>query len=314
MLRALLSLLAVIAASAAQSPAPPATPDASVVFRAGTHPVVCRATVVDKNGRFVTNLPREAFTVYEDGVKQEIAFFKREDAPVSLGLIVDNSAAMRDLRAKVKSAALALVKDSNPEDEVFVVNFNDEAYLDLPNGKMFTNDAKEMEQALSLIDSTGGGAVRDAIQMSLNHMREFAKNDKKALVVVSDGVDTGSIVTPESLLMAARQSGVLIYVVSLWGEADPGATVQADHAMEDLAAATGGEAFFPNTNASTERAAQRVARDLRSQYTIEYRPSNTAMDGTFRHIKITVNKPARLTVRTRNGYYATPDDGKAEEP
>jgi VWFA-related protein len=269
--------------------------------------VVCPATVVDKNGRYVTNLPKEAFTVSEDGVKQEIAFFKREDAPVSLGLVIDNSDSMRELRRHVKAAALALVKDSNPEDEVFVVNFNDEAYMDLPNGKMFTNDVEELEEALTRIDSSGGTALWDAIQMSLNHMQEYAKKEKKALVVVSDGVDNGSIVTQDDLLTAARQSDVLIYTVGLWGQADTSTTVQADHALKDLAAATGGEAFFPNTAPDTERIAHRVASDLRSQYTIEYRPSNTALDGRFRKIKIAVNAPGKLTVRTRNGYYAAQD-------
>ena len=118
------------------------------VFRADTRLVVCHVTVLDKNGHLVTNLPQDAFTVYENGVEQPIKIFRREDVPVSMGLIIDNSGSMRDKRAKVEAAALTLVKDSNPDDEVFIVNFNDEAFLDNPHGKAFTNDIKEMEEAL----------------------------------------------------------------------------------------------------------------------------------------------------------------------
>ena len=127
---------------------PRAAEDAATVFRADTRLVVCHTTVVDKSGHLVTDLPQNAFTVFENGVPQPIKVFKREDVPVSMGLIIDNSGSMRDKRAKVEAAALALVKDSNPDDEVFVVNFNDEAFLDLPHGKDFTNDINEMEEAL----------------------------------------------------------------------------------------------------------------------------------------------------------------------
>ncbi len=304
MLRAMLALPVLTAAAWGQERQPPAPSDAGVVFRTETRLVVCHTTVVDKSGRLVTNLPKEAFTVYEDGVKQQIAVFKREDVPVSLGLIVDNSGSMRDKRAKVEAAALALVKDSNPEDEVFVVNFNDEAYLDLPDGKSFTSDMKELEEALTRIDSRGETAMRDAIRMSIDHLKEDAKKDKKVLVVVTDGEDNASTVTMENLLRAARQSDVLIYAVGLLSEEDPRAAARAERALNELAAATGGEAFFPEAVSETDRIAHQVARDLRNQYTIEYTPSNTVMDGAFRRIKIAVDAPGRPAVRTRNGYYA----------
>src|ERR1019366_4178631 len=159
------------------------------VFHADTRLVVCHTTVVDKNGHLVTTLTQDAFTVYENGIVQPIRIFHREDVPVSMGLIVDNSGSMRDKRAKVEAAALALVKDSNPDDEVFIVNFNDEAFLDNPHGKAFTNDIKEMEEALTRIDSRGGTAMRDAIRMSIDHLKEKAHKDKKVLVVVTDGND-----------------------------------------------------------------------------------------------------------------------------
>jgi Ca-activated chloride channel homolog len=283
--------------------------DSGAVFHADTRVVDLHATVVDKNGHLVTNLPREAFTVYENGMQQEIRQFKREDVPVSMGLIIDNSGSMRDKRAKVEAAALALVKDSNPQDEVFVVNFNDEPYLDLPHGKDFTSDIKEMEEALTRIDSRGGTAMRDAIRVSIDHVREKAHRDKKVLVVVTDGNDNSSLISLENLVKASQQSGVLIYAVGLLSEEERREAKRAERALEALADATGGETFFPKEVTDVERIAHQVARDLRNQYTIVYTPSNQVMDGTYRQIKVTAKGPGSPTVRTRSGYYATPDQG-----
>jgi Ca-activated chloride channel homolog len=292
-----------------QQSRPPANQpeDSGAVFRADTRVVDLHATVVDKNGHLVTNLTKDAFTVYENGVQQQIRTFKREDLPVSMGLIVDNSGSMRDKRAKVEAAALALVKDSNPEDEVFVVNFNDEAFNDLPHGKDFTSDIKEMEEALTRIDARGGTAMRDAIRMSIDHEKEKAHRDKKVLVVVTDGNDNSSLVSLENLVKASQQSGVLIYSIGLLSEEERREAKRAERALQALAEATGGEAFFPKDLAEVDRIAHQVARDIRNQYTIVYTPSNPTMDGTFRQIKVTAKAPGNPTVRTRSGYYATPD-------
>ncbi len=269
--------------------------------------MVCHTTVVDKSGHLITNLTRDAFTVYENGVQQPIKVFRREDVPVSLGLIIDNSGSMRDKRAKVEAAALTLVKDSNPEDEVFIVNFNDEAFLDNPHGKAFTNDIKEMEEALTRIDSRGGTAMRDAIRMSIDHLKEKAHKDKKVLVAVTDGNDNASAITLENLVKASQQSEVLIYGVGLLGEEERREAQRAQRALKALANATGGDVYFPKDAGEVEKIAHQVARDIRNQYTIAYSPTNTAMDGTFRQIKITVKATGNPTVRTRSGYYATPD-------
>jgi Ca-activated chloride channel homolog len=291
-------------------PAPdPPQDNAGAIFRSDTRLVVCHTTVVDKSGHLVTDLPRSAFTVYENGVQQPIRSFKREDVPVSLGLIIDNSGSMRDKRAKVEAAALALVKASNPQDEVFVVNFNDEAFLDNPHGKDFTNDIKEMEEALTRIDSRGGTAMRDAIRMSIDHLKEKAHKDKKVLVVVTDGNDNSSVISLENLVKASQQSEVLIYSIGLLAEEERREAKRAERALNDLAVATGGEAFFPKELSEVDRLANVVAHDIRSQYTIQYTPINQAMDGSFRAIKISVNGPGHLTARTRSGYYATPDQG-----
>jgi Ca-activated chloride channel homolog len=281
--------------------------DSGAVIRTDVRLVVLHATVVDKSGHFVTNLSKEAFTVTENGAKQEIRKFKREDVPVSMGLIIDNSGSMRDKRARVEAAALALVKDSNPDDEVFIVNFNDEAFLDNPNGKDFTSDTKEMQEALTRIDSRGGTAMRDAIRMSIDHLKEKAHKDKKVLVVVTDGDDNSSLVSLENLIKASQQSEVLIYSVGLLSEEERRNAKRAERAMKALGEATGGEAFFPKELSDVDRIAHQVARDIRSQYTIQYSPSNQAMDGSYRQIKVQVNAPGRPDVRTRSGYYATPD-------
>jgi VWFA-related protein len=295
---------------------PPAKQDESFVFRADTRVVVCNTTVFDKTGHLVTDLTRDAFSVTENGVQQRITSFRREDVPVSLGLIIDNSGSMRTKRAGVEAASLALVKDSNPEDEVFVVNFNDESFLDLPNRKNFTNDIRELEEALTRIDSRGGTAMRDAIRYSIDHLREKAQRDKKVLVVVTDGVDNESLITQEKLVKAAQQSGVLIYAVGLLEDEDRGDASKARRELNGLAEATGGETYFPKEVSEVDRIAHLVAHDIRSQYTIQYSPSNEAMDGTYRQIKVTVTAPGHLAARTRSGYYATPDQalkpGKAE--
>jgi Ca-activated chloride channel homolog len=313
----LLFTFLILAASAAlmlgdeqtKPPAAAGSDDTGTVFRVGTRLMICHTTVMDKSGHLVTDLPREAFTVFENGVQQPIRLFKREDVPVSLGLIIDNSGSMRDKRAKVEAASLALVKASNPDDETFVVNFNDEAFLDLPHGKNFTSEVKELEEALTRIDSRGGTAMRDAVRMSIDHVKEKGKKDKRVLVVVTDGNDNSSVISLENLVKAAQQSEVLIYSVGLLSEEERREAKRAEHALNDLAIATGGEAFFPKEAGEVDRIAKQVARDIRSQYTIGYSPLNENMDGTYRQIKMTVNAPGKPTVRTRSGYYATPDQG-----
>jgi VWFA-related protein len=300
-------LLAVLGALAQQPPKPPSTPEENTgaTFRSDTRLVVLHTTVADKSGHLVTDLPQTSFTVFENGVTQPIRGFKREDVPVSMGLIVDNSGSMRDKRSKVEAAALGLVKASNKDDEVFVVNFNDEAFLDNPHGKDFTSNIKEMEEALTRIDSRGGTAMRDAVRMSIDHLKEKAKKDKKVLVVVTDGNDNSSTITLENLVKASQQSEVLIYGIGILSEEERREAKRAERALSELATATGGEAFFPKELSDVERLAQTVARDIRSQYTIQYTPTNQSMDGSFRQIKVSVNGPGRLTARTRSGYYAT---------
>jgi VWFA-related protein len=300
------ALLAVSLAAAWGQQRNPPQDDAGFVFHTETRVVVCHTTVTGKDGSLVGGLPKEAFRVYENGVQQQIAGFKQEDVPVSLGLVVDNSGSMHPKREKVEAADLALVTDSNPEDEVFVVNFADQAFLDLPKGEDFTSNIDDMREALKRTDSRGQTAMRDAIEMSLDHLNRKARRDKKVLVVVTDGDDNISVTKMEALVRDAQQSGVLIYCVGLLGDEEPLSGMRAKRALQQLAAATGGVAFFPGDVSQVERIAHQVARDIRNQYTISYTPSNNAMDGSYRQIRIAVNAPGKPDVRTRSGYYATP--------
>ncbi len=284
------------------APAGWAQRDSGAVFRADTRLVVLHASVVDKNGNLVTGLPESAFTVYENGVKQEIKLFRQEDVPVSMGLIIDDSGSMRDKRRKVESAALTLVKKSNPQDEVFIVNFNDEAYLDVD----FTNDINKMEEGLARIDSRGGTAMRDALSMSIDYLLQHAKRDKKVLLVVTDGNDNTSNISLEKLVHKAQQSEVLIYAVGLLNQEQKRERKRARRALDALTKASGGLAYYPESLEEVEQITSKVAHEIRNQYVIAYSPANPQLDGSYRRIKVDVRAKGKPMVRTRSGYYATP--------
>src|SRR5271154_584149 len=227
--------LAVVLTAFAAAQAPPPIQDDSATFKLDTQLVPLHVSVLDKNGKLVTNLPQSAFKVYENNVEQPLKIFNREDVPVSMGIIVDNSGSMREKRPKVAAAALELIKESNPQDEVFIVDFNDVAYLDAP----FTNNIKKLEQVLDKIDTRGGTAMRDAISMSIDYAKENGKKSKKVLLVITDGNDNTSNETLEQLVRKARQSEVLIYCIGLLNEEEPREAKKAKRALKALAEASG---------------------------------------------------------------------------
>jgi Ca-activated chloride channel family protein len=280
--------------------------DENVTFSSETRLVPLSVTVQDKSAHLVTNLSRSAFQVYENGVLQPLKVFKREDVEISLGLIIDSSGSMRNKREQVAAAALDLVKDSNPRDEVFIVDFNDEVFLDVD----FTSDTAKMEQALSKIPVRGGTAMRDAIRTSIDHLKKGARRDKKVLLVVTDGNDNASTINLESLVREAQNSGVLLYAIGLLSEEERSEAKKAKRALDVLTEATGGEAFYPKDLADVDRIAHQVAHDLRNQYSIAYSPTNPTLDGSYRQIKVVVTAPGRPVARTRSGYYASTATGK----
>jgi VWFA-related protein len=275
--RALLFILIETAAIGAQQPLPPPievdranvqTPGGYVIQR-DVSLVVLHASVFNQRGQFVPGLNQESFHVYEDKAEQKISVFRQEDIPVTLGLVIDNSGSMRDKRPSVNAAALALVKASNPEDETFVVNFNDDYYLDTAGG--FTNDIDERQSALERIDSRGSTALYDAVIGSLDHLKKGRK-DKKVLVLITDGADTASRRNLQTVVQEAQRSEAVIYAVAVFSKDDlrhnRGEVKKARRALTDLANATGGMALFPETPDDTAAICTQIARDIRQQYTI----------------------------------------------
>ena len=274
-----------------------------LVFHAESRLVVLHTTVVDRSGKLLTDLPQKAFKVYENNVEQEVRLFRHEDIPISLGLVIDNSASMREKRQKVEAAALQLVKASNPQDEVFIINFSDSAFLDCP----FTNSIPKLQAGLARIDSRGTTAMRDAIGMSIDYMKNNAKLDKKILLVVSDGDDNLSELTLEQIVRQAQQAEVLIYAIGLLSEEDRSSARKAQKALDTIAEASGGAAYYPQELAEVDQIALRVAHEVRNQFTIGYSPSQQTLDGSLRQIRVAVDGPGRPLARTRTGYYATPE-------
>jgi Ca-activated chloride channel homolog len=271
--------------------------------------VVLHTTVLDDRGRFAEGLRQENFRILEDKVEQKLAVFKREDVPVSMGLVIDNSGSMRDKRPRVNEAALTLVQTSNPQDEAFVVNFNDDFYLDLD--KDFTNSVPELKEALERIDSRGSTALYDAIIGSLDHLKKASK-DKRVLLIVTDGEDNTSHNSLDKAIKEVQKTDTVIYTIGLLSEESKKNSKRAKKALEQIALASGGLAFFPENVDDVHNICEQVARDIRNQYTLAYYPTNTKRDGTFRTVQVEVIPPrgrGKLVARTRNGYYAPGSGG-----
>jgi len=273
--------------------------------------VVLHTTVLDDRGRFAEGLKQDNFRVLEDKLEQKLAVFKREDVPVSMGLVIDNSGSMRDKRPRVNEAALTLVQTSNPQDEAFVVNFNDDFYLDLD--KDFSNSIPELKEALERIDSRGSTALYDAIIGSLDHLKKASK-DKRVLLIVTDGEDNTSHNSLDKTIREVQKTDTVIYTIGLLSEESKKNSKRAKKALEQIAQASGGLAFFPENVDDVHNICEQVARDIRNQYTLAYYPSNTKRDGTYRTVQVEVIPPrgrGKLVARTRNGYYSPSGGGTA---
>ena len=259
------------------------------------------ASVIDDKQHIVTNLDRAAFTVFEDGKPQNIVSFHHVDIPVAMGIVIDNSGSMREKRAKVNQAALNLVRSSNPKDEVFIVNFNDEQYLD----QDFTNDLLKMKEALEKIDARGGTALYDAIVASADHLRQNARLEKKVIFVVTDGEDNASSETLEQAVKQLQQeNGPSVYAIGILGDEEH--PKRARKALQIIADRTGGIAFFPKTLDEVDAISRTIANEIRNQYAIGYKPSTPKKAGDFRQIRVEAKAKGhgKLVVRTKSGYYA----------
>ena len=299
-------------------PAPPAAADKSgahqqdnqdnqlndqgvFVFKKDVDEVLLHATVIDDHQHIITNLEKGAFTVYEDGKPQNIISFHHVDIPVAMGILIDNSGSMREKRAKVNQAALNLVRSSNPKDEVFVVNFNDEQYLD----QDFTNNLLKLKEALEKIDARGGTALYDAVVASADHLKQNGRLEKKVLFVVTDGEDNASSETLERAVKQLQQeNSPTIYAIGILGDEEH--PRRAKKALEILCERTGGIAFFPKTLDEVDAISRTIANDIRNQYAIGYKPSTPKGAGGFRQVRVDAKAKGhgKLMVRTKSGYYA----------
>jgi Ca-activated chloride channel homolog len=271
------------------------------VFRKDVDEVLLHASVVDDKQHIITTLDRSAFTVFEDGKPQNIISFHNVDIPVAMGIVIDNSGSMREKRNKVNQAALNLVRSSNPKDEVFVVNFNDEYYLD----QDFTNNLLKLKEALEKIDARGGTALYDAVVASAEHLKKFARLEKKVLFVVTDGEDNASNETLEQAIKHLQEeNGPSVYAIGILGDEEH--PKRARKALDVIAQRTGGIAFFPKTLDEVDEISRTVARDIRNQYAIGYRPTNPRGNGGFRQIRVEAKAKGhgKMVVRTKSGYYA----------
>jgi VWFA-related protein len=318
-------IISLSAAGQSQAPPPPTSPTAppdlnsnspttlaaqepsgqdsqgAFVFKKQVQEIILHATVLDEQRHLVPGLDKSAFSVFQNGVPQIITSFRREDVPVAMGIVVDNSGSMRDKRDKVNQAVMSLIRASNPQDEIFVVNFSEKFYLD----QDFTSNVDLLQASLHQLSMKGSTALYDAIVASAIHLKNNRRLDKRVLLVITDGRDNMS---QETLQEAARRlqqiDGPTLYSIALTGVGrGPGRK-----ALQDLADRTGGVAYFPDSLDQIDSIASEIARDVRSQYVVAYKPKDQSARPSYQSIRVEARAKAlgHLTVRTRSGY--TPEE------
>lgn len=282
------------------SPQPQAE-EGGFVFRKKVEEVVLHAVVVDPQNHLMPSLNREAFSVYENGKLQRLTAFHHENVPLALGILIDNSGSMRPKRQKVNDAALNLVRSSNVRDEVFVVNFGEQYYLD----QDFTDDIVKLKSALDKVENSGSTALYDAIVASANHIRQDASIQKRVLLVVTDGKDNAS---QESLAETVQQlqkaDGPVVYIIAFVDETKAASSTM--RALEAISLNTGGAAYFPKDLNQVDAITKSIAYDIRDQYVIGYKSSNQMAGRAYHSIEVQASDTSRhkLRVRTRTGYYS----------
>jgi len=285
------------------------------VFNIDTDLVLLDVTVVDQNSTPVMNLKKEDFSVYEDKVKQTVDNVSREEVPVSFGLVIDTSGSMRSKLQTVSDASVSLIKQMRVDDEAFVASFKAEPEL----VQDFTADRRELEDAISELYTSGGTALLDAIIATADYAQEKGKRRRKALVVISDGLEKNSSVKEKELMEAIKEDEVQVYLVgfideemeekSLFGKSP---AKKAKELLSRIADDSGGKTYFPKDISEIPAIAAQIAKDLRTQYVVSYYPSNDKRDGTFRTVQVSVNSQGshKLIARTRRGYYARNERGQ----
>ncbi len=274
------------------------------VLHADVDEVLLDCTVIDSKGHTVTGLRQKDFKVWEDGVPQTVNAFRFQDQPVSMGILVDNSGSMRDKRAAVNAAAFHLLRASNPQDNAFVVNFSDHAYLD----QGFTTDLVALNRGLSRFDSHGTTALYDAVAASADELAKHATHRKQVLLIITDGSDNASRLDLQQAIRRVQAlGGPVVYCIGLLYDNTRQEASEGHNALATLAQETGGVAYFPRSINDVDSIAAEVARDIRSQYTIAYHSTKPASLGGYRSVHVEARSPRgeHLSVRTRRGYYAS---------
>jgi VWFA-related protein len=263
--------------------------------------VEVHVNVTDELDHPIGNLTKSNFRLVEDRIQQEISVFKHEDIPVSLGLVIDNSRSIEPRKQRLDAAAVSFVRKSNPEDETFIVHFDNEARLN----QDFTASIADLENALAKERPFGQTAIYDALILGLDHM-ENAKHQKRVILLITDGIDNSSKHTLAEAIDATKRAHVAVYTVGLLSQSGGQA---AEDSLIDIAEASGGRAYFPQNVDEAHTVMERVARDLREQYTLGYFPNHPNLDGAWRSVRVEIMPPpgfpprAKLNAIYRHGYY-----------
>jgi Ca-activated chloride channel homolog len=301
---ACLALLLVVGCFAAAQAPPSNTDPDQKAYRISVEVdlVVLQAAVREREGHAVPELRQQDFDVFEDGRPQSIRLFRHEDTPVTVGLVIDHSGSMGEKLADVTAAAQAFVHSSNRDDQMFVVNFNETVSLGLPRGMRFSDSVEQLGIAIGEAPADGMTALYDAIIEALERLQK-GTSDKKVLIVISDGGDNASRANLDRVLRLTEQSNAMIYTIGIFDPDDPDTNAAV---LRRLGKESGGEAFFPARLSETVEICQRIARDIRDQYTIGYSSTNQKRDGAYHKIRLTtrVKGGGKLSVRTRAGYSA----------
>jgi Ca-activated chloride channel family protein len=302
----LTSITAVASAQQAQpAPAAPTPDQLRPAFRAGIEVVSLNVTVTDSSGHYITDLDQGDFSVFEDGVKQDLSFFNRRQQPIALSLLLDSSASMEDKLETLQVAAVNFVKRLKPTDIAQVIDFDSRVEI----RQTFSGNQAELESAIKRTAAGGSTSLHNAIYIALKELKKVkavSEEDvrRQALIVFSDGEDTSSLISFDEVLDLAKRSETALYTIALRGlDTQTKGFREAEFVMRQLAQETGGRAFFPARIEDLDSVYSQIADELASQYTVGYSSKNARRDGAWRRLVVQVAR-ANTTPRTKRGYYA----------
>jgi len=302
-------LLAAVAAATAPAPLGAQARPQAPVFGTGIEVINLSLSVTDGRNNFVTDLAQRDFAVFEDGIRQELSLFTHEDLPISMVLLIDTSASMEEKLKTAQDAAIRFTKTLRPQDLAQVVQFNERA----TPLQTFTNDLQALEKAIRATEASGPTALHNALYVALKDLgrdKRAAELRRRAIIILSDGEDTASLVTDDQVLELAKKSEINIYAISLRPQRTTDrqrqAFSQAEYLLNALTRETGGRAYFPASIGELDSVYDRIAEELRTLYSVGYVSSNLRRDGKWRRIVVRVPDREGMQIRHKLGYYAPP--------